>query len=85
MLERKPSFENITKEGTLEEALFREFHDVKNEISGMLALVQLTHDSIFYGLQAKKIQEWEQIADHILELSNNIEQITYRIKEMFDY
>ena len=51
----------------------------------MLALVQLTHDSIFYGLQAKKIQEWEQIADHILELSNNIEQITYRIKEMFDY
>ena len=81
----KPKFENITKEGTLEEALFREFHDVKNEISGMLALVQLTHDSIFYGLQAKKIQEWEQIADHILELSNNIEQITYRIKEMFDY
>ena len=81
----KPKFENVTKEGTLEEALFREFHEVKNEISGMLALVQLTHDSIFYGLQAKKIQEWEQIADHLVELSDNIEQITYRIKEMFDY
>lgn len=81
----KPKFENITKEGTLEEALFREFHDVKNEISGMFALVQLTHDSIFYGLQAKKIQEWEQIAEHLVELSDNIEQITYRIKEMFDY
>ena len=81
----KPKFENITKEGTLEEGLFRDFHDVKNEISGMLALVQLTNDAIFYGLQSGKIQEWEQIADHILELSNNIEQITYRIKEMFDY
>ena len=85
MLIGKPSFENVTKEGTLEEALFRDFHDVKNEISGMLALVQLTNDAIFYGLQSGKIQEWEQIADHILELSNNIEQITYRIKEMFDY
>ena len=81
----KPKFENITKEGALEEALFREFHDVKNEISGMLALVQLTHDSIFYGLQAKKIQEWEQIADHLVELRDNIDKTTDRIKEMFDY
>lgn len=85
MLIGKPSFENITKEGTLEEALFRDFHDVKNEISGMLALVQLTNDAIFYGLQSGKIQEWGQIADHLVELRDNIDKATDRIKEMFDY
>lgn len=83
MLE-KPKFENIKKENTIENALFREFTALEEELTSALENAKMTRQVIYGKLFSGEIQEWKQIAELINELGEYLDNSVETIETMFD-
>ena len=71
--EKAPTYENLCDKSTMEWNMAEEIADVKKELQSLVELSEMVHTKFVNGLQYGHITTWKEVADMLVEWSDELE------------